>query len=147
MEKWSSLPKNNITTTILLAAILLCFTGFAGTTVILAKDPKIGTSKTIELTVTTPKLKTIRIDPKTSSIYLGDLQQFKAIGEYTDGTTRDITESVEWESSEPILSSIRNNQGRKGLATAHTVGSSIITATDVSTKITGKAKITGRENW
>jgi trimeric autotransporter adhesin len=105
------------------------------------------TSKTIELSVTTPRLKAISIDPKTRSIYLGELQQFKAIGEYTDGTKKDITESIEWESSEPILSSIRNNQGRKGLATAHTVGSSIITATDISTKITGKAKITGREKW
>lgn len=110
-------------------------------------DTQSETSKTIALTVTSPRLKAIQIDPIKSKIYLGEIQQFKAIGEYTDGTTKDITESVEWESSDPILSSIRNNQGRKGLSTAHTVGSSIITATDISTKITGKAKITGRENW
>jgi hypothetical protein len=103
--------------------------------------------KTISLSVTSPKLKSIRIDPISPVIYLGDMQQFKAIGEFTDGTRKDMTESVEWNSSDPTLASIRNNPGRKGLATVLAVGSSIITAIHPETKTTGKADITGRVNW
>jgi hypothetical protein len=105
------------------------------------------TSKTLLLTVTPSTLKAILIDPKASAIYLGDLQQFKAIGEYTDGTQKDITELVEWQSSNSILASIRNNTGRKGLATALAVGSSTIIATDRTTQVSGKASITGQVSW
>ena len=139
MKKGSCKPKNNSITTILLVAVLLCTTGFT--------DTQSKTGKTTSLTATSPKPAAISIEPETASIYLGEMQQFKAIGEYSDGSKKDITELVEWESSEPILSSIRNTEGRKGLATAHTVGTVIITATHFSTKITGKAELTGRENW
>lgn len=139
MKKGSRKSKNNLITTILLAVVLVCITGFT--------DTQSKTGKITALTDTSPKLAAISIEPEKASIYLGELQQFKAIGEYSDGSKKDITESVEWESSEPILSSIRNTEGRKGLATAHTVGTVIITATHFSTKITGKAELTGRENW
>ncbi|RJP77025.1 MAG: hypothetical protein C4522_16385 [Desulfobacteraceae bacterium] len=118
-----------------------------GMTSITFTDAPSENRKTISLSVTAARLKSIRIDPISPVIYLGDLQQFKAIGEFTDGTGKDMTESVEWHSSDPTLASIRNNPGRKGLATALAVGSSIITAIHLETKITGKADITGRVNW
>ena len=110
-------------------------------------DTSSGTRKTILLTVVQPRLKAIQIDPKAPAIYLGTLQQFKATGEYTDGSQKDITESVEWKSSNPALASVRNNSGRKGLATSQAVGASIITATDPKTQISGQASLTGRVSW
>ena len=118
-----------------------------GMTSVSFAEPTSGSRKTISLSVTSPKLKSIQINPASPVIYLGDLQQFKAIGIYTDGTQKDITEAVEWSSSNPTLTSIRNNLGRKGLATALAVGSSVITALHPETKINGKANFTGKVNW
>jgi hypothetical protein len=118
-----------------------------GTSIISVKDSATGIIKALPLTVTKASLKAIQISPEQSEIYLGKLQQLKAIGEYTDGSTKDITESLDWQSSEPTLISVRNTPGRKGLATSLAVGSAIIEAMDPETKISGKTSVTGRVDW
>jgi len=118
-----------------------------GTSIINVKDSTTGIIKALPLTVTKARLKAIRITPEQPEIYIGKLQQFKAIGEYTDGSTKDITESLDWQSSQPTFVSVRNTPDRKGLATSLAVGSAIIEALDPETKVSGKTSVTGRVNW
>lgn len=118
-----------------------------GTSIISVKDSATGLIKELPLTVTEASLKAIQISPEQSEIHIGKLQQFKAIGEYTDGSKKDITESLDWQSSQPTLVSVRNTPGRKGLATSLAVGSAIIEALEPKTKISGKTSVTGRVNW
>jgi len=118
-----------------------------GASVIQAKDTTSGIIKSLPVTVTEARLASIEISPEEFEIYLGKIQQFKATGLYTDGTKKDITESLEWQSTQPTLVSVRNTPGRKGLATSLAVGSTIIEAMDPETKVVGRTNATGREEW
>ena len=48
------------------------------------------------VTVGAPALISIAISPSNASIALGTSQQYQVIGTYTDSTTQDITNAVEW---------------------------------------------------
>jgi hypothetical protein len=50
------------------------------------------------------------------------------MGTYSDSSTQDLTMTVAWAASSPLVASISNAPGSNGLATAVTVGSSTITA-------------------
>src|ERR1700687_506550 len=69
-------------------------------------------------------LVSIQISPADSSITVGSTQQLKAVGKWDDGSTGDITSSVNWASSETSLVTINSS----GLATTHTIGRPKITA-------------------
>src|SRR5260370_41483740 len=58
------------------------------------------------LTVTARALTSISISPATSSIPLGRLQQFNAIGTFTDGATQDLSNSAVWSSSSPSMATV-----------------------------------------
>jgi trimeric autotransporter adhesin len=73
----------------------------------------------------------IEITPANPNLLLGTLQQFTAIGTYSDHTSQDITDSVTWSSSDVSVASIAGG----GLATALALGSLTIFATSGS--ITG----------
>jgi plastocyanin len=81
------------------------------------------TSNSAALNVNSP-LVSIAILPATVSLTPGDTQQFTATGTYADSTTRDITASVTWSSSNPSSSMI----SASGLATSLVGGSTNITA-------------------
>jgi trimeric autotransporter adhesin len=97
-------------------------------------------SGTATLTVTAPTLTSIQVSPGTASVGVGATQQFTAQGTFSNGTTRDITSEVTWTSSSPSVASIVAT----GLATAHSQGSSTITAsfTQASGTVTGTATLT-----
>jgi hypothetical protein len=99
------------------------------------------------LTVTRPVLSAITIEPQNPSIYLGRIQQFKALAVYSNGRTEDITKKAGWLSSDPTLSSVRDNPERKGLATALAVGKVTITATDPASRLTGTTTMHSRVDW
>jgi trimeric autotransporter adhesin len=81
-------------------------------------------------------LVSIAITPANPDLILGTLNQFTAIGTFSDQSTKDITASVAWSSSNQNIASINNG----GLAAAFALGSLSISAT--SDSITGSTSVT-----
>ena len=77
-------------------------------------------------------LKSITIDPVNSSIAVGTKVQLHATGTYKNKTTKDLTDSVTWESADKAVVIVSNMASIKGLASGSGVG-----ATTVSTKLHG----------
>ncbi|MEA3177115.1 MAG: hypothetical protein QOI59_638, partial [Gammaproteobacteria bacterium] len=74
-------------------------------------------------------LSSIAVAPATgtsASVVAGLTLQFKATGSYSDGTTKDLSSSVTWNSSDPNTAQISPTSG---LATGAAEGTSTITAT------------------
>jgi trimeric autotransporter adhesin len=84
----------------------------------------------------TVTLQSIQISPSPASISLGQNQQFTATGHYSDGSSKDITNSVTWASSNTGVATILGS----GLATSHSTGSATISA--VSGNIFATATLT-----
>jgi len=72
-----------------------------------------------------PSLTSIEVAPETASIVIDSTQQFTATGTYSDGSTKDLTESVTWTSSNEQFATIDDS----GLATGIAVGTVDIKAT------------------
>jgi hypothetical protein len=77
------------------------------------------------LTVVAAPLTSITVTPSGPSINVGQTQQFTATGNYSDGSTQNLTTSVTWHSSNGTAASI----SAIGLASGLAAGSSNITAT------------------
>jgi hypothetical protein len=73
-------------------------------------------------TVTVTKL---TVSPETATINVGDTQQYIATLHYSNGTTKDVTNSAAWTISDGDMADISS-----GLATGKTGGTTIVTATD-----------------
>ncbi|MGA9565377.1 MAG: Ig-like domain-containing protein [Candidatus Korobacteraceae bacterium] len=77
---------------------------------------------------TTPTLTAITVTPATPAIALGTTQptqQFAATGTYSDGSTKVLTSTANWVSSNPAVATVNTT----GLATGMTAGATTITAT------------------
>ncbi|KAA0764539.1 hypothetical protein DN410_10805 [Bacillus sp. SH5-2] len=73
-------------------------------------------------------LVSIKIDPKILSLCSGSSHQFTATGIYSDKSTRDITNLVEWYSSNSSSVIVSNEEETKGLTTAIDTGGAQIFA-------------------
>ena len=73
-------------------------------------------------------LVSIEVSPANPSMSLGMTRQLTATGIYTDNTKKDLTDSVNWISSDPSVVSVGNTAGSKGLATSKAAGSATIRA-------------------
>ncbi len=85
------------------------------------------------VTVLESPLTSLQVNPLNPRISLAttNTQQFSAVAVFADGTTRDITSSVTWTSSETTVATISNT----GLATASAkMGTSTITASSGTIK-------------
>lgn len=82
-------------------------------------------------------LTSIEITPSSVSIAPETTGQFTATGTYSDNSTKDITASVTWSSSDTAVATINNSSG---LATAIAAGTTTITASSGS--ISGTATMT-----
>jgi hypothetical protein len=71
-------------------------------------------------------LQSISVTPASPSIVAGNTQQFTATGTYSDNSTKNITSSVTWASSNPLFATIGT---ATGLATGVAAGTTEITAT------------------
>jgi hypothetical protein len=83
-----------------------------------------------------PQLNSITITPPNATVALSMTQQFIAIGNYSDGTSHDISASATWASQTVSVATISST----GLATAKSSGNSTITA--ASGTITGSTTLT-----
>ncbi len=105
-----------------------------GTTTITATSGTISGSAT--LTVTAAVLTSIAVTPATASVPAGDGHQFTATGTYSNGTTQNLTSTVQWTSSAISIATVSSG----GLATGVTLGTATISAT--SGTISGSATLT-----
>ena len=95
---------------------------------------------TATLTVSSSStLVSITVSPSSASIPFGTTQQFSATGNYSDGSTQNLTTSASWSSSSPGVATVSNNVGTQGLATSVAVGSASISA--VVGTISGSASL------
>jgi uncharacterized protein YjdB len=98
-----------------------------GTSLISATSGAISGSTT--LTVTPAALVSIAVTPTNPAIPVLQTQQLTATGTYSDGTHADITTTVTWTSSNPLVASISNAAGSKGQVTGLLPGTAVMTAT------------------
>ena len=80
------------------------------------------------LTVTTAMLTSIAVTPADPSIAKGTTQQFTATGNYSDGSSFDLTQTATWGSSMTSVATISNAAGSKGKASAADIGNTTISA-------------------
>lgn len=99
----------------------------AGSAVVTATLGTLSASYT--LTVTPATISSIAVTPAAPSVPNGLTQQFKAIGTFSDNTTRDITLDAAWSSGDPGVATISTAEISNGLAKAVAIGVSTITAT------------------
>lgn len=117
-------------------------TGVAvGTTSVTAASGSISGATT--LTVTPTPLVSIAITPAIPSISLGTTEQFTATGTFGDGSTQDVTQSVQWSSDTSSVATISNAAGTVGLATSTGTGSATITAASGSVSANTTLTVTG----
>ncbi|MDH4122143.1 MAG: Ig-like domain-containing protein [Deltaproteobacteria bacterium] len=98
-----------------------------------------GISGTANLTVTAAVLNTITLTPANTTIAKGLTQAYTAMGNYSDGTSVNITNALTWTTSNGVVASV----SAAGLATGLAVGGPVtITATDAVSGKTGTATLT-----
>lgn len=102
-----------------------------GTATITATSGTISASANV--TVSAAILTGIALSPSSPSVPLGATQQFTATGTFSDGTTRDVTTTVNWSSSQASVATVTAS----GMLTAIAQGTATITATSgvVSTNV------------
>jgi trimeric autotransporter adhesin len=71
-----------------------------------------------------PALTSIKINPANPVVPAGSAQQFKAIGQYTDGTTKEVTSLASWTSSNVSVAHVN----AVGMATTTSAGTTSIPA-------------------
>jgi trimeric autotransporter adhesin len=84
----------------------------------------------------TVSLQSIGVSPAASSLPLGRTQQLTTTGTFSDHSTKDLSSTVAWTSSNPAVATVGNG----GLVTTKSQGNATITATSGS--ISGTAIIT-----
>jgi len=90
------------------------------------------TSNSAVMTVTLPALASIAITPGSVSLGIGAVQQYVAMGTYTDAITSDITGLVTWNSNNPSVAAF----GANGAATVVSTSSTAVSITATSGAVT-----------
>ncbi len=81
-------------------------------------------------------LSSLQVTPAAGSIATGATQQFTATGKFSDGSSKDVTSSVQWSSTAATVASVSSN----GLATG--VAAGVVTVTAQSGTVKGTASLT-----
>jgi hypothetical protein len=87
-----------------------------------------GVSGTATLDVSSATLVSIDLSPVVTSIPKGTPLQFSAVGNYSDGSSQDLTTQVAWSTSNAAFAAISNAAGSQGLVTGVGVGTVTISA-------------------
>src|SRR5438445_1620258 len=83
-----------------------------------------GGSASATVVVTPAELVTLTLSPQSPTVFVGQTEPFTATGTFTDGTTRDLTTSVTWTSSNQNVATINAS----GVASALAAGTTTIAA-------------------
>jgi len=73
-------------------------------------------------------LESITVTPADPTILNGGSQRFAATGHYSDNSTQDLTDQVNWQSYNPYVAAVSNFSGSQGLAASVDTGASRICA-------------------
>lgn len=92
------------------------------------------------ITVTNP-LTSMDITPGSGSYQVGTSLQFTATGYYGDGSSKEITQSVNWSSSNTSVATVSNSSGSQGMVTMVGSGSASIVATLGSVQASASASV------
>lgn len=76
-----------------------------------------------------PDLVSIVVTPADLSVPLGAAVDYTATGSFSDGSSRDITSTASWSTSNPFVASIQDEGEEKGRANSLSMGQTTITAT------------------
>jgi hypothetical protein len=87
----------------------------------------------------TPVLTAITLKPLTAQKPVGATQNFTATGTFSDGSTRNVTQRVQYASSDPSVASAPNEDGNRGKVIALKAGTTTISALDTATGVTSTA--------
>jgi uncharacterized protein YjdB len=87
-----------------------------------------GITGTASLVVESSALTSIQVTPANVSIPATVEAQFKAVGQFADGNTQDLSGAVTWTSSSSSIATISNSSGSIGLATGIQQGTVTISA-------------------
>ncbi|MGA8212195.1 MAG: Ig-like domain-containing protein [Candidatus Sulfotelmatobacter sp.] len=109
-----------------------------GSTTVTATSGTISGSTT--LTISPAVLVSIAVTPAIPTIPLGTSEQFTATGTYTDGSTQNITSTVQWGSDTATVATISNAAPTQGLGSSVGEGTATITATSGS--VSGSTTLT-----
>ncbi|MCK6575684.1 Ig-like domain-containing protein, partial [Myxococcota bacterium] len=86
------------------------------------------TSPRVAVVVTATQVLEIQLDPPQALIGAGGEQRFTARALFNDGTTADVTELAAWQTSNPIVATVSNEAGRRGLVSGRAAGVTVVTA-------------------
>ncbi len=95
---------------------------------------------TISITVTNATLASINVSPPSLSVADGFSTALTATGNYSDGSTLNITTQVNWLTSDGSVIQVSNAAGSKGRVTAVAPGSAVVNAT--LSGVTGTSRVT-----
>lgn len=112
-----------------------------GTAVLTALDAASGVSGSAPISITQAELVSIAVTPATGAIPSGETLAFVATGTFSDGSTQDLTSAVLWSSSDPLVLTVSNAAGTRGVAQGVAVGSATLTATAPGTGAFGTASV------
>jgi trimeric autotransporter adhesin len=87
-----------------------------------------------------PTLTALTVTPTSTSVAVGTSKQFTATGKFSDGSSSNLTTSVQWTSSNASIAFV----GTNGMATGAAVGSSIITASSGSMNASATLNVTNQ---
>jgi uncharacterized protein YjdB len=87
---------------------------------------------------TTPSLTLLQVSPGNASVAASSTQQFIATGKYSDGSSKDLTSAVQWNSSDSSVASVNS----AGLATGMSVGVVTVTAQTGAMQGSGTLNVT-----
>lgn len=100
-----------------------------GTVTITATDPTTMIADTTSVTVTAAVLTGITVTPANAKLPVGFSRPYTATGNYSDGSSQDLTTTVSWSSLNTEIATVSNAPGTKGAATGVAAGSTTIVAT------------------
>jgi PKD repeat protein/uncharacterized protein YjdB len=86
------------------------------------------TSARVPVVVTATAVVEIQLDPPQALIGAGGEQRFTARALFNDGTTADVTELAAWQTSNPIVATVSNAAGSRGLVSGRAAGVTVVTA-------------------
>ncbi|EKP11815.1 beta strand repeat-containing protein [Leptospira borgpetersenii] len=88
-----------------------------------------GITSSLTITVSSATLSSIAVTPVNASYALGKVQQYTAIGTYSNQSTQDLTNQVSWASLNTTVATVDNSAFSKGFLTTQSPGSASIMAT------------------
>ena len=112
----------------------------SGTATITAVTGSVSASSTV--TVTNATITAISVSPASTTLAVGQTQQFAATATLSDSTQQTNTTTAHWSVSDPTKATVSNSSGSNGLLTSIAAGTVSVTATQNSASGSAQTTIT-----